>query len=113
MRRIMASKKSHCKLCKKKLGEPYEYVHEWLDAMAHAEEGMIDLNHRRHRHHQEGVEEVRRRWGDEAAEAAIIHIKQDMGTILTEEQAKKYLPQEPRLMSFREFKRMMNKGIRE
>ena len=40
----------------KKLGESYEYVHEWLDAMAHVEEGMIDLNHRRHRHHQEGVE---------------------------------------------------------
>ena len=45
-------------------------MHQWLDALF-AEFGH---EHRRHRHHAEGIEEVRKMWGDEAALAAKIHI---------------------------------------
>ena len=33
--------------------------------------------HWKGRHHQEGVEEVRQRWGDRAAKAAKTHIRKD------------------------------------
>ena len=34
------------------------------------------------RDHREGIEEVRAKWGDEAAEAAEIHILKDCGKIM-------------------------------
>jgi hypothetical protein len=36
-----------------------------------------NLFHRSFRHNVNGVEEVRKKWGDEAAKAAEIHIKRD------------------------------------
>jgi len=44
-------------------------------------EYMFDLNHHRHRHHKEGVEEVREKWGDKAATAAALHIIYDIGKV--------------------------------
>lgn len=43
------------------------------------------MSHRRHRHHVEGIEEVRERWGDQAARAAELHVMIDMGHIPTME----------------------------
>ena len=71
----MASYEEHCNDCIVALGEPFGKVHRWLD------EFFVRLGysvkHRDVRHHEDGIEEVRRMWGDRAAEAARIHIKKD------------------------------------
>jgi hypothetical protein len=66
----MAYLYEHCADCRRLLGNEWKEVHKWLDA-CYKEYGQA---HRRHRHHIEGVEEVRKIWGDEAAMAAKIHI---------------------------------------
>ena len=68
--------KTHCKQCEESLGKAWEVVHRWLDEYA----GIYwpSIIHRTHRHHREGVEEVRRKWGDEAAKAAELHIRADL-----------------------------------
>lgn len=71
----MSTFKEHCDDCKKELGDDYAYVHKWLDAFF--EKLGYDEKHRDIRHHEEGIEEVRKMWGDKAAEAARIHIKAD------------------------------------
>ena len=67
--------KSHCRECEEKLGRRWEVVHRWLDY--YAKETFPSDFHRIHRHHQAGVEEVRHKWGDEAAKAAELHILSD------------------------------------
>ena len=69
----MAHINIHCEDCVKQLGESFRQVHEWLDEFA----GQMGPKHRDERHHVNGVEEVREKWGDEAALAAEIHIKKD------------------------------------
>ncbi|PKN23381.1 MAG: hypothetical protein CVU68_01145 [Deltaproteobacteria bacterium HGW-Deltaproteobacteria-3] len=66
----MAHLYEHCYDCERWLGRDWEEVHIWLDELF-AEYGPA---HRCHRHHIEGIEEVRQQWGDEAAIAAKIHI---------------------------------------
>lgn len=72
----------HCADCLMKLGEEYKEVHLWLDELARCfpiwEYGAY---HRAYRHNREGVEEVRKRWGNGAARAAELHIIFDMGYI--------------------------------
>ena len=70
----MPGHEQHCEDCKKKLEESFSKVHSWLDE-CYDGDGSID--HRDIRHHLEAVEEVRERWGDEAAHAAIFHIMLD------------------------------------
>lgn len=71
----MSSYKEHCHECARRLGKPYCVVHRWLD------EFFVKMGcHERHRdirHHFRGIEEVRLKWGDQAAEAARIHIEMD------------------------------------
>ncbi|MGV1098731.1 DUF6915 family protein [Thiovibrio sp. JS02] len=69
----MAYLHEHCFDCKQRLGKEWKEVHKWLDALF-AEYGAA---HRCHRHHTEGIEEIRRMWGDEAAIAAKIHVLVD------------------------------------
>ncbi len=71
----MASLKEHGEDCRRELGEDFKYVHEWLDELQ-PEYGPM---HRPFRHHADGVECVRTRWGDRAARAAEIHICKDYG----------------------------------
>ncbi|MCK9434959.1 MAG: hypothetical protein M0R32_09110 [Candidatus Cloacimonetes bacterium] len=71
--------KSHCRECEEKLGKRWDVVHKWLDAFA-GRTFPSDF-HRIHRHHQAGVEEVRHKWGDEAARAAELHILSDFKCI--------------------------------
>ena len=97
----MASRKAHCLETFGKLGKEWECVHAWLDGLA-CVNGMLNIRHRRWRHHKDGVEEVRKIWGDEAAEAAEIHIKRDLGWIPTKAQAERRWPEEPKLISFDE-----------
>lgn len=70
----MATFEEHCQDCQEELGERFEEVHKYLDEFA--EQGF---RHRIERHHREGVEEVRKKWGDRAAAAAEIHIRRDWG----------------------------------
>jgi hypothetical protein len=69
----MAYQHEHCADCLRILGQEWPEVHRWLDELS----GQHRDNHRQHRHHSEGVEAVRKMWGDEAALAAEIHIVVD------------------------------------
>lgn len=66
----MAYLHEHCYDCKQALGRDWKEVHRWLDELFQ----KLGQAHRCARHHVEGIEEVRRMWGDEAALAAKIHI---------------------------------------
>ena len=69
--------KLHCQRCKEKFGNEWYVVHRWLDEFA-----KQDLtNHRRVRHHAEGIAEVKKMWGEEAELAAILHVMDDCGFI--------------------------------
>ena len=59
-----------------KLGHHFSHVHQWLDAFAGTKK--FGMRHRKKRHHLNGIEEVREIWGDEAAEAARLHIISDL-----------------------------------
>lgn len=71
----MASFEAHCKECKEKLGEEFPHVHKWLDQFFVKFD--YDIKHRDIRHHSGGIEEIRKIWGDKAAEAAKLHIATD------------------------------------
>ena len=71
----MASLQVHCNDCVKRLGKPYKHVHRYLDQYARNFKGS--KLHRYILHNKRGIEKVRRRWGNEAAEAAKIHIWRD------------------------------------
>lgn len=77
----MPSLFQHCADCRRELGEPFQHVHEWLDAFFKS----LGPKHRSVRHHAGGVEQVRARWGDRAARAAEIHIMRDCGGIVPSE----------------------------
>ena len=85
----MSSRREHNRECMEKLGEDFDYVNAWLDGCAAVTniEGVkcLDINHRIHRHHKEGVEYIRQEHGDKAAKAAKLHIRNDMGEIWTQE----------------------------
>jgi len=80
----MAELEEHCRDCLASLGSEFREVNIWLDEFA----PTMGFHHRVMRHHIDGVEEVRRLWGDKAAKAAEIHIKKDCyGEIPTKEKA--------------------------
>jgi len=71
----MAHHKVHCEDCIAQLGESFAEVHHWLDELFPVL-GFCE-KHRDVRHHEDGIGEVRKMWGDRAAEAARIHIARD------------------------------------
>jgi len=66
----------HYDSCLKKLGKGWGNVHQWLDRNAGISYPMTA--HRCIDHNLEGVERVREKWGDDAAEAAKLHIQDDL-----------------------------------
>jgi len=74
----------HCEECLLKLGRKWDRVHVWLDETA--KDYFPWMGHRQIRHHVEGVEEIRKRWGAEAARAAELHIIADEGKVPTREE---------------------------
>jgi hypothetical protein len=72
----MPSFKAHCEQAELTFGRPFEEVHLWLDEFAG--KPPFGMKHRHLRHHLQGVEEVRRMWGDTAADAAKQHIEADL-----------------------------------
>lgn len=69
----MATMSDHMKDTLARLGKEFEEVHRYMDQW----HGKFGGKHRFMLHHEEGVEEVRRMFGDEAAEAAQCHIRLD------------------------------------
>lgn len=63
--------------CKRFLGEPFEQVNRWLDEFM----PKVGSNHRRYRHHWDGVREARKLFGEAGANAAIVHILRDCRNI--------------------------------
>ena len=72
----MPSFTQHCTETTAVLGEAFAEVHLWLNEFA----GKLPygIRHRKLRHHASGIEQVRKLWGDEAAEAARLHIIADL-----------------------------------
>ena len=66
----------HCTQALASFGQEFREVHEWLDEFA-GKPGY-GMRHRRVRHHRNGIEEVRRQWGADAAKAAEQHITTDL-----------------------------------
>jgi hypothetical protein len=81
------NRKAHCKECLEKMGDEWEHIHRWLDATAR--DYFPWMGHRQIRHHKEGVEQVRKLWGDEAAKAAEMHIISDFGKVPSKEEIRK------------------------
>jgi len=85
----MAHWKDHAEDCHRELGNHWVVVHLWLDELA--KYYWPSKEHRIFRHNIEGVEEVKKMWGSQAAEAAVIHIMRDEGELISKEAiAKKY-----------------------
>ncbi len=96
----MSSRKAHNRECLMILGEEYDNVNAWMDGLA-CDHGLLNINHRRYRHHKEGVEEVRAMWGNGAARAAEIHIENDFGGwIPTRQQVEQMYSAKPEYMRF-------------
>ena len=96
----MASRAQHCKECEDKLGKPFDEVHRWLDGLASPKAGYLNLNHRRYRHHFEALDEVRKLFGDEAVEAAKLHIITDFGRIPVRAEVEMMFSDIPELVKF-------------
>ena len=78
----MPTFEQHCNECVEKLGKPYEEVHKWLDEFMNADflPLLKKTRHRQFRHHQAGMEEIRKLFGDDAVKAAEIHIRADLAS---------------------------------
>lgn len=74
----MTTFKDHCLYCLEHLGAEFRQVHLWLDEFCG--QPPYGTRHRHLRHHLEGVEQVRAMWGHQAANAAELHIRQDLET---------------------------------
>jgi hypothetical protein len=72
----MALLESHCEETEKALGKPYREVHMWLDEFFLSKE--YGARHRRLRHHEKGIQEVIKLFGEEAGVAARMHIITDL-----------------------------------
>lgn len=68
----------HCMRCRNRFGEDFDYVHRWLDEFYGV--SPYGTKHRKLRHHKKGIEEVLQRWGNRAADAARLHILDDLQT---------------------------------
>lgn len=66
----------HCAESILLFGNAFHDVHRWLDEFAG--KAPYGMRHRRVRHHLAGINEVARRWGPIAAQAARQHIITDL-----------------------------------
>ena len=67
----------HSESSKKKYGEAYLEVHEFLDQYSEKFEG----EHRKVYHHRKGIQIVKDKFGAEAVKIAEEHIKEDLGMV--------------------------------
>ena len=74
----MARLAEHEKDCIERLGEAFTEVHLFLDQ--YVEKYPIEIFEEQHRsflHNKNGIEQVRKKWGNKAAVAARLHIARD------------------------------------
>jgi hypothetical protein len=72
----MATLEAHCAESERELGKPYTEVHRWLDEFFMTPE--YGARHRRKRHHEQGIQEVIKLFGEEAGVATRMHIITDL-----------------------------------
>ena len=72
----MSKLEVHCNESKKLFGTAYEEVHRWLDEFQGTE--RYRMRHRRVRHHEAGISEVIKIFGEKAGEVARQHIISDL-----------------------------------
>lgn len=68
----------HCRRALETFGEDFDHVHAWLDELFRLP--GFGARHRAVRHNWKGIERVREKWGDTAAEVAKQHIIDDLRT---------------------------------
>lgn len=69
----MVSFEEHCMISELRTGKRYEDLHRWMDEF-HKDMGV---NHREKRHNLDDIEEVRKRWGDNAVIEFLVHVMVD------------------------------------
>ena len=74
----MSGLEEHCRESMNLYGTPYKEVHLWLDEFAGSKQ--YGFRHRKVRHHEAGIAEVCRLFGQEAWKAARQHIISDLKT---------------------------------
>lgn len=84
----MSSLNKHRQDCYEKLGKPFDEVHIFLDQYFNK---LGPEKHRQELHHKHGIAMVRAKFGDEAAKAAEIHIREDFFGFLPEDSHDVYL----------------------
>ena len=72
----MSRFEDHCQESIRLFGAPYEEVHRWLDEFQGTE--RYRMRHRRVRHHEAGIQEAIRRFGEQAGAVARQHIISDL-----------------------------------
>ena len=72
----MSTFEDHCRESIALFGKPYEEVHHWLDEFYGTEK--YRTRHRRVRHHEAGIREVIKLFGEEAGVVAKQHIISDL-----------------------------------
>jgi hypothetical protein len=74
---MMAAFEEHCRDCERILGERCENVNKWLDEKFR----VFGPLHRFYHHHNKGVQEAEKLFGELGRKAALIHILKDCGHI--------------------------------
>jgi len=77
----MASLEQHMKDCERFFGAPFEEVNRWMDEFF----ATAGANHRKYRHHWEGIREAGELFGADGARAAIVHVLRDCRNIPSQE----------------------------
>lgn len=72
----MSTFERHCQESKDLFGEDFKEVHLWLDEFQGTPE--YRMRHRRVRHHEAGIKEVIRLFGEKAGQVARQHIISDL-----------------------------------
>lgn len=63
------------------LKDAHPEVHNLLDQFAHYPDMKFLSKHRKFLHHEEGIEYIRMRWGEDAAKSATQHVIDDCGHV--------------------------------
>ena len=74
----MHSTEDHCRESIHLFGKPHKAVHLWLDEFAGSEK--CSFRHRKVRHHEAGIAQVCRIFGQDAGKAVKQHIVSDLKT---------------------------------
>jgi hypothetical protein len=72
----MSTFEKHCEESIRLFGQPFEKVHRWLDQFQGTPK--YGMRHRRVRHHEAGIREAIKLFGDKAGQVARQHIVSDL-----------------------------------